>query len=177
MRSADIKRILEQSGAFAEEFTPGNSVFVADLVFSCISSGSPIGREFTPQTVDALSSAVYASASAYAAKASAEQYKWRYKVSKLVNVNAVKNSLRQIFTWQLGERIINPDFGSDLKKYLYEPITDENQERIVAEIRQCVLRWEPRVVIDRVVRTTQVDDIENNTVKLNIYYRIKGLNN
>ena len=41
-----------------------------------------------------------------------------------------------------------------LRRYLYEPITDENQERIVAEIRSCVLRWEPRVVIDRVVQAT-----------------------
>jgi len=48
VRSADIKRILEQSGAFTEEFTPGNSISVADLVFSCISSGSPVDREFTP---------------------------------------------------------------------------------------------------------------------------------
>ena len=64
-----------------------------------------------------------------------------------------------------------------LKKYLYEPITEDNQERIVAEIKQCALRWEPRIIIDRVVRATNINDIENNTVKLDIYYRIKGLNN
>jgi phage baseplate assembly protein W len=64
-----------------------------------------------------------------------------------------------------------------LRKYLYEPITDQNQERIVSEIRQAVLKWEPRVKIERVVNATTVDDIENNTVKLDIYYTINGLNN
>lgn len=96
-------------------------------------------------------------------------------MAKLVNVNAVKNSIKQIFTWIPGERIINPEFGSMLRKYLYEPITDENQERIVAEIKSCVLRWEPRAIVDRVVKATTVDDVEENTVKLDIYYRIKGL--
>lgn len=100
----------------------------------------------------------------------------RHKVAKLVNVNAVKNSIRQIFTWMPGERVINPEFGSMLRKYLYEPITEANEERIMAEIQHCVIKWEPRVVIDRVVNATSTDDVENNTVKLDIYYRIKGLN-
>ena len=100
---------------------------------------------------------------------------WRHRVAKLVNVSAVQNSIRQIFTWIPGERVITPEFGSNLRKYLYEPITEQNQERIAAEIRHCVLRWEPRVVVDRVVKVTDVDDVENNTVKLDIYYRIKGL--
>jgi len=100
---------------------------------------------------------------------------WRHRVQKLVNVNAVRNSIKQIFTWTPGERVINPEFGSRLRKYLYEQITDENQEKIVAEIKACVLQWEPRVVVNRVVNATSVDDVENNTVKLDIYYAIKGL--
>lgn len=172
----EVSGALAEQGVLSAEFAPSSSTAAAGVVFSYISSGAPIGRDFTDGTVRALSSAVYASAFSYAAALDAEMYKWRYKVSKLVNVNAVKNSLRQIFTWLPGERIINPEFGSNLRKYLYEQITEENQERIVAEIRQCVLRWEPRVVVDRVVRTTTTDDVENNTVKLDIYYRIKGLN-
>lgn len=100
---------------------------------------------------------------------------WQYGVSKLVNVNSVKNSVKQIFSWVPGERVLNPEFGSRLTKYLYEPITEENQERIVAEIKQCILRWEPRIIVDRVVNATTTDDTENNTVKLDIYYKIKGL--
>lgn len=123
-----------------------------------------------------LSSAVTAAAGAFVTDMEAEACPWNYMISKLVNVNAVKNSIRQIFTWIPGERIINPEFGSNLRKYLYEPITEENQERIVAEIRQCALRWEPRIIVDRVVKATTTDDVENNTVKLDIYYRIKGLN-
>lgn len=96
-------------------------------------------------------------------------------MSKLVNVRAVQNSLHQIFTWIPGERIINPEFGSNLRRYLYEGITDQNIEAIVAEIRHCVSKWEPRVVVDKVVNVQSMDDTENNTVRLDVVYHIIGL--
>jgi len=166
-------RRLAEDGRLTEAFARGGAGDTAGLVFSYLSVDDDY--DFTQQTLNKLSSAVSAASSAFASDMEAEAYQWRYKVSDLVNVNAVKNSIRQIFTWIPGERIINPEFGSNLKKYLYEPITEENQEKIVVEIQQCVLRWEPRVVIDRVVNATAADDVEENTVKLDIYYRIKGL--
>ena len=97
------------------------------------------------------------------------------KVDKLVNVNAIKNSLHNIFSWTPGERILNPEFGSRLRKLLYEGITDFNQELIIAEIRNSVSQWEPRVRIDDIVKLTSIDDAENNTVYLRVIYSIPSL--
>lgn len=176
MRQDDKGAYRQLSGGnyLISSFTPEVADERAQLVFSYLSADDD--KKFTSQTVDMLSSAVTAAAGAFVTDMEAEARPWNYMISKLVNVNAVKNSIRQIFTWIPGERIINPEFGSNLRKYLYEPITEENQERIVAEIRQCALRWEPRIIVDRVVKATAADDVENNTVKLDIYYRIKGLN-
>lgn len=66
------------------------------------------------------------------------------KVSKSVNVRAVRNSLHNIFTWIPGERILLPEFGSRLYTLLYEGITQLTEEQIIAEIRSCVTEWEPR---------------------------------
>lgn len=113
----------------------------------------------------------------YEAKDKYEEWKKsaKYNVGKLINVKAVQNSLHQIFTWIPGERIINPEFGSNIRKYLYEGITQQNVEMITAEIHHCVSEWEPRVIIDRVVNVQNTEDTENNTVRLDIYYHIKGL--
>ena len=46
-----------------------------------------------------------------------------YKVEKSLNVKAIFNSLRNIFTWIPGERILLPEFGSRLRSLLYEGIT------------------------------------------------------
>lgn len=96
-------------------------------------------------------------------------------IDKLVNVNAIKNSLHNIFSWTPGERILNPEFGSKLRKLLYEGITDFNQEQIIAEIRNSVSQWELRVRIDDIVKLTSTDDVENNTVYLRVIYSIPSL--
>lgn len=38
-----------------------------------------------------------------------------YKIAKSINVNAVKQSVHNIFSWMLGERILNPEFGTNLR--------------------------------------------------------------
>lgn len=100
-----------------------------------------------------------------------------FKISKDVNVKAVFNSLHNIFTWIPGENILIPDFGSRLRKMLYEQITDYNVEQIVAEIRGVVLKYEPRVNIIKVVNVSDINDTENNTVRLDIIFTIPSLGN
>ena len=100
-----------------------------------------------------------------------------FKISKDVNVKAVFNSLHNIFTWIPGENILFPDFGSRLRKMLYEQITDQNVEQIMAEIRGVVLKYEPRVNIIKVVNVSDINDTENNTVRLDIIFTIPSLGN
>lgn len=98
-------------------------------------------------------------------------------IAKDVNVKAVFNSLRNIFTWIQGERILNPDFGSKLKLYLYEGITDTNKEQIAAEVRGLCLKWEPRVNVISVRPVQSVQNDEDNTVQLDIVFTIPSLSN
>lgn len=99
-----------------------------------------------------------------------------YKLDKLVDIKSVQNSIDNIFSWTPGERILNPEFGNRLYQYLYEGINQYNEEQIVAEIRNCVSRWEPRVTITNITNVSEVSDTEDNTIILNIEYYINGLN-
>ena len=96
-------------------------------------------------------------------------------IQKSVNVAAVFNSLRNIFTWIPGERILLPDFGSRLRELLYEQITEYNVEQIISEIKSVCLKYEPRVNIVKIVNVSSVDDTENNTVRLEIIFTIPSL--
>lgn len=101
--------------------------------------------------------------------------KSKYRIDKKVDVRAVQGSIHNIFTWIPGERILNPEFGSSLRKLLYEGITPFNTEQIMAEIRHCVSIWEPRVQIMRVVNVGTTDDTEDNVVHIEVQYTIPGL--
>lgn len=103
--------------------------------------------------------------------------KSQYYVDKNIDIRAVEASLNNIFTWIPGERILNPEFGSTLRKYLYEGITDSNRETIVAEIRGVCVKWEPRIRIEEIRDVTTEYDVEDNTVRLEIKYSIPSISN
>ena len=99
----------------------------------------------------------------------------QYKVSKNVNAIAVRNAVANCFTWIPGERILLPEFGSRLYALLYEGITPDTEEQIVAEIRKCVSEWEPRAQIVEIRNASTIDDTENNTIHIEVVFTIAGL--
>lgn len=98
-----------------------------------------------------------------------------YKIAKLSDIEAIKNSLHNIFSWQQGERILLPEFGTKLKSVLYNGITNYNIELIIAEIRDSVNKWEPRIVINDIINIRSVDTDDDNVVQLEIVYSIPSL--
>ena len=113
----------------------------------------------------------------YVELAKYEQYlnKSRYKIAKINDVAATKNSLHNIFTWTPGQRILNPNFGSRLESLLYEGITEQNKDAIVAEIKSAVTTQEPRVEIIDVIDMTNAYEVENSGVCLQIIFTIPAL--
>ena len=101
--------------------------------------------------------------------------KWR--ITKKKDVDAVKGAVKNIFTWIPGERILLPEFGNTIRKYLYEGITDINSEQIVNECQMLMTKWEPRAVIDRLFKTDSVEEQENNQVSIIMICHVAGLPN
>ena len=97
------------------------------------------------------------------------------RIQKNINAIAVKDSLKNIFTWIPGERILLPEFGSRLYSLLYEGIIPETEEQIVAEIHRSVTEWEPRANIVEIRNIGDVDDTEDNTIHLEIVFTVNGL--
>lgn len=97
------------------------------------------------------------------------------KVARSANVRAVRNSLRNIFTWIPGERVLLPEFGSKLHTLLYEGITPLTEERIIAEIRSCVTDWEPRANIVEIRNASNIDDTEDNVIHIEVVFTIPSL--
>lgn len=98
-----------------------------------------------------------------------------YEVNAKLDVKAVKQAVKNILTFYPYERVLFPDFGNRLHQYLYEGILQSNNEKIGQEIRDVFARWEPRVKIDGISYNTTVDEIDQNTIHLQVQYHIVGL--
>lgn len=63
------------------------------------------------------------------------------------DLNAIKNSITNLFNTLPGERILLPDYGCDLRRFIFEPITDMMAKHIGRIIETSINKWEPRIRI------------------------------
>jgi len=92
--------------------------------------------------------------------------------NSLYDVMAVKNSVNNLLTFHLGERIILPEFGSVLPRIVGSAITDA-QALVIKEQIKNMLGWEPRVQIIDITINNLPDEY---MIQIVITYAIPELN-
>jgi hypothetical protein len=60
----------------------------------------------------------------------------------------VQESLGILLTTTLGERLMRPAFGCDLKKYLFEPLDLTLETYLKDLVESAILYHEPRIILD-----------------------------
>lgn len=93
----------------------------------------------------------------------------------LFDLDAVKNSIKTCFLTSPGQKILSPEYGIDLRQYLFEPITSDTAFFIRDDIFNNLPRFEPRVTVTGVIVTPDPDNNQYNIIlqidvpSLNIY--------
>lgn len=68
----------------------------------------------------------------------------------LYDSNAILTSLKNILTTSPGEKLLNPEFGLDLRDYLFESVTETKAFFIGQDILLGLAAQEPRVSLDEI---------------------------
>jgi Bacteriophage baseplate protein W len=82
----------------------------------------------------------------------------------------VRESICIILRTRPGERIMRPDFGCGLDRYLFEPNSIATLRLIQEEVKLSIQRWEPRVTLNDVV--VAVNPTDARAVDITIYYTL-----
>jgi len=70
---------------------------------------------------------------------------------------AIRNSIFNLLNTVPGHRILNPYFGVNLQKYLFNRVTEIQAMNIGNDIVQAISKFEPRVVVQNV--NVEVDEV------------------
>ena len=95
------------------------------------------------------------------------------------DVDAVKTAIRNILMWRVGESVISPEFGHNLKKSMYSQVTDFNKEQICQEVKRAIETNESRVEILSVDAWNKDGeegswDGFSNAIEVKVAYRVRG---
>jgi len=90
-------------------------------------------------------------------------------------INQAKSNLQNLILTKKGERLMQPEFGCDIWKILFEPIIEGNIESKIEEtILDAVNTWLPYLNIDTILFDYDDNDIDTNTVALEIQFSLKS---
>jgi phage baseplate assembly protein W len=95
-----------------------------------------------------------------------------YDVAKRVDVNAVKQSIKNLLLTRPGERPFQPDVGSELYRILFEPMDVLTSEALKGIITTCIRNYEPRVRLQDVMVMPRFDE---NAFDISLYFYVIGI--
>ena len=90
------------------------------------------------------------------------------QITRRKNVDAVKMALRNLILTNKYERLRNPDFGGNIRRYLFETFSENTAPEIEDEIKYLVRTYEPRV---QLIETKVTPDEDNNAMNIRILFR------
>ena len=83
----------------------------------------------------------------------------------------VRESVAIILRTRPGERLMLPEFGCDLERYLFEPNTTGTMRLIQEEVKRALNRWEPRIRLDDIRVESRIIDTRV-LVDITIFYTL-----
>ena len=81
----------------------------------------------------------------------------------------IKSNLINLLLTDKGERIMNPEFGADVRRSLFDNITESNNEILRLKIIDAINIFIPEIQLENV---DVIPDFDYNTLNITINYRL-----
>ena len=82
------------------------------------------------------------------------------------------DNLKNLILTKKGERMMQPEFGCDVWKVLFEQLTDGIEQSIENSIVNAVSIWLPYLNIDTIIFDYDENDIDTNKIALDIKFSL-----
>lgn len=89
--------------------------------------------------------------------------------------DSVSQAVKLILGTAVGERVMRPDFGCRIHDLVFHPVNPNTCSMVTLYTREALTKWEPR--IEDVQVKAYPDPTQENTILINIQYRVRRTNN
>ena len=87
------------------------------------------------------------------------------------DASAIKQAISNLLLTNRGDRPFNPDYGSNIRKYLFEPLDYGTAAQVRLAVESCITEFEPRI---RILSLEVNPDHYNNAFTVEMSYEIIG---
>ncbi len=93
-----------------------------------------------------------------------------YFATTKTTMDSVKTDIKTLLMTQRGERLMQPSLGMNIRRFLFEQITENTVIEIENDIVETFNRWLPFVVLNDI--EVDLKDQDMNKIKINIQFNI-----
>ncbi len=79
------------------------------------------------------------------------------------------SNLKNLLLTHKGERVAQPEFGSELPNILFEPLNEDTSSAIESAVNEAVSQWLPHITIQNVFVSTSDD---SNSISLQVEFTV-----
>jgi phage baseplate assembly protein W len=102
-------------------------------------------------------------------KKNLEQVPGRADISRVINENAVKESIKNLVMTDRGERLMQPNIGCDIRGSLFENIDPNTILILEQNIKSTLRTYEPRCIVKEVQVLANID---TNDLKVKVVFSV-----
>lgn len=88
-------------------------------------------------------------------------------IAGVYDIEVIKNSITNALLTSPGEKILNPEFGIDLRRFIFEPVDIFTTQEIRADIEENLPNFEPRIELEK-VDVEALEDQQQYNIQLQI---------
>jgi len=97
-----------------------------------------------------------------------------YSVEMVSDEKDIHESLWVLFSTQLGERVMVPQYGSTLTQMVFRTLNTTLTTQLKNAVWQAILNWEPRITVDAI--DVDVDSTSYGIALVGVAYTIRRTN-
>ena len=87
------------------------------------------------------------------------------------DASAIKQAIINLLLTNKGEKLFNPQYGSNIRSYLFEPLDYGTAQQIIGNIEFTVSKWEPRI---QILNIDAIPNYNDNGFDVEMTYEIIG---
>jgi phage baseplate assembly protein W len=96
------------------------------------------------------------------------------RIAEAVYDQDIREAIRIILGTAPGERVMRPDFGAGLDRFVFEPVTVATTTRLRTTVRDALVKWEPRIDVETVDVAPEGDPPV--VLMIEVAYRVRATN-
>ena len=96
-----------------------------------------------------------------------------YFEQNFTTLDQVKSNIKNLLLTMKGERIMQPNFGTDLYKILFEPMTELLTDDIKDVITEAITEWLPYITLQEVRVDLSPDNVDRNIYRVSLKFSLQ----